>query len=117
MFLIQQVTSDAKQRRTLILPDGTSMTMTMFFIQMQQCWVITEMIYGTFVLNGLRITVSPNMLRQFKNQIPFGLACYANQPREPSLLQDFSSNSFQLYILDAAEVKSYEEILSGNLNG
>jgi hypothetical protein len=115
MYLIQQVTSDPVQKQTLILPNGNTLTMQMYFVPMQYGWFISQMVYGTFTLNSLRITVSPNMLRQFKNQIPFGLACYANGVvREPSQQQDFSSNAFSLYILSAAEVIEYEELLAGN---
>lgn len=117
MFIIQQVTSDPLQKQTLILPDGTSLSLTIYFVPMQYGWVITNLTYGTFVLTGLRITVSPNMLRQFKNQIPFGLACYANASglnREPSQQEDFSSGAFSLFLLDQTEVTQYEEILAGN---
>lgn len=117
MFIIQQVTQDPLQKQTLILPDGTSLTLTIYFVPMQYGWFITSLVYGSFTLTGLRITVSPNMLRQFKNQIPFGLACYANASglgREPSQQEDFSSSAFSLYLLDQAEVAQYEEILMGN---
>lgn len=114
MFIVQQVTSDPLQRRTLILLDGTSLQMTMYFVPLQLGWFITSLVYGTFTLTGLRITVNPNMLRQFKNQIPFGLACYGNKvTREPTQQQDFSSKAFSLYILSAAEVLAYEEFLAG----
>lgn len=112
MFIIQQITSDPLQRQTLILPDGTSLTLTMYFIPLQTGWFITDLVYGNFELTGLRITLSPNMLRQFKNQIPFGLACYGNNTnREPTQQQDFSSNNFSLYILSQAEVQEYEDFL------
>jgi hypothetical protein len=118
MFIIQQITRDPLQKQTLILPDGTSLSMTIYFMPMQYGWFITSLIYKSFTLNGLRITVSPNMLRQFKNQIPFGLACYANsEKREPTQQQDFSSGAFSLFLLDRSEVTAFEEILSGNVNG
>lgn len=114
MYLIQQVTSDPLQRQTLILNDGTSLTITIYFRPLQYGWFITELVYGSFTLQGLRITVSPNMLRQFKNQIPFGLGCFGNNvKREPTLQQDFSSGAFSLYILSAAEVLSFESFLAG----
>jgi hypothetical protein len=111
MFLIQQITSDPLQKQTLILPDGTSLSMTINFVPMQYGWFITSLVYGAFILNGLRITNSPNMLHQFKNQIPFGLACFSNQNREPSQQQDFSSGTSQLYLLSAAEVAQYTGLL------
>lgn len=119
MYLIQNLTQDALQTQTIVLPNtnGTSMTLTIYFIPMQYGWFITDLTYGGFVLNGLRITVSPNMLYQFRNQIPFGLACYCNgQSREPTQSQDFSSGAFSLYVLSQAEVAQYAEILSGNIN-
>ncbi len=116
MFLIQQVTNDANQKQVLILPNGNALTMQMYFVPLQFGWFIKSLVYGTFTLSNLRVTVSPNMLRQFKNQIPFGLACYANGVvREPSQQLDFSSKAFSLFILNQAEVFAYEEILSGNL--
>lgn len=97
---------------TLVLPDGSTLTMTIYFIPMQQGWFITNLTYQDFVLNGLRITVSPNMLNQFRNQIPFGLACFSTGNREPSLQQDFSSGNCILYLLSQAECQQYATILS-----
>lgn len=115
MYLIQQITSDPLQKQTLILADGTSLQLTMYFRPLQYGWFINELEYvnTNFTLQGLRITVSPNMLRQFKNQIPFGLACFPNNvSREPTLQQDFSSGAFSLYILSAAEVAAFEAALA-----
>jgi hypothetical protein len=111
MFLIQQITTDPAQKQTLILPDGTSLSLTIQFVPMQYGWFITSLVYQSFTLNGLRITNSPNMLHQFRNQIPFGLACFSNNNREPSQQQDFSSGASQLYILSAEEVAQYTELL------
>ncbi len=117
MFLIQQLTTQPRQSQTLVLPDGSLLNLAIYFIPMQFGWFIPSMVYGNFVLNGLRITVSPNMLRQFKNQIPFGLSCVSNgQNREPSQQQDFSSGAFSLFLLDKTEVNQYEELLAGTFN-
>jgi hypothetical protein len=114
MNLIQQVTSDPLQKQNLVLPDGSILTMTMYFRPMQLGWFVNEMVWQNFTLDGLRITVNPNMLRQFKNQIPFGFACIANRfTREPTQQQDFSSGAFSLYLLTAAEVQQYENFLAG----
>lgn len=113
MYEIQQITSDPYQKQTLVLPDGTTMQLTIYFVPMQYGWFITSLVYGTFAIQSLRITNNPNMLRQFKNKIPFGLACFSKNDREPSLQEDFSSGASVLYILSAAEVAQYEEFLSG----
>lgn len=111
MYLIQQVTSDALQKQNLVLPDGSQVSLTIYFRPMQFGWFVDNLTSGTFILNGLRITNSPNMLYQFKNQIPFGLACYSTNNREPSQANDFSSGASKLYILTAAEVEAYTEFL------
>jgi hypothetical protein len=111
MYLIQQITSDALQKQTLILPDGTTLSLTINFVPLQYGWFITNLVYQSFILNGLRLTNSPNMLHQFRNQIPFGLACFSLSNREPSQAEDFSSGASQLYILSAAEVAQYTGLL------
>lgn len=111
MFIIQQITSDPLQKQTLILPDGSQLQLTIYFVPMQFGWFITNLTYGDFQINGLRITNSPNMLNQFRNIIPFGLACYSVQNREPTQQEDFSSGTSQLFILSQAECAQYAELL------
>lgn len=112
MFLIQQITSDPYQKQTLILSDGSSLSITMLFIPMQLGWFITELSYKDFSLKGLRISVMPNMLHQFRNQLPFGLACISSQKREPTQQDDFFTGTMKLYILSADEVAEYEDFLT-----
>jgi hypothetical protein len=111
MYLIQQITDDPLQKQTLILPNGISLSLTISFAPMQYCWFVVSLVYGSFTLNGLQITNSPNMLHQFKNQIPFGLACFSTNNREPSQQEDFASGASQLYLLSAAEVAQYAGLL------
>lgn len=111
MFLIQQITSAPSQSMSLALQDGTYLTLTMYFMPMQQTWVIRQLTYNDFTLYGLRITVSPNMLNQWRNQLPFGLGCFTNEGREPSLAEDFSSGAFKMYLLSEEETNEYAEYL------
>lgn len=111
MYQIQQVTDDTRQKQSIVLLDGSTVSISLYFIPMQMGWFIDELIYKDFTINGIRVCNSLNMLRQFKNQIPFGLACLSTDNREPTLQQDFSSGNSILYILTAAEVEEYEEYL------
>lgn len=113
MYQIQNITTDPLQQQTVILPDGTQMVITLNFVPMQQGWFITLLTYGSFIIQGVRVVNSPNMLYQYRNVIPFGLACFSTDEREPSLQEDFSSQASILYILTAAEVQVYTEFLSG----
>ncbi len=114
MYKITKISSDALQQQSLVLPDGTLFTITMEFIPMQLGWFFRSIVYGDWSVQGMRICVSPNMLYQFKNRLPFGLGCFSNVgPREPSLQQDFSSDAFSLFILDSAEVDDLANYIEG----
>lgn len=112
MKQILGITGDSKQKRSIVLDDGTRFTFTMYFSPLQQGWFIRELTYGDFAMLTMRISNQPNMLYQFKNQIPFGLACASKDDREPSLQQDFLSGASKLYVLSEAEVQAYSDFLS-----
>lgn len=119
MQQINGLTQDPCQLMTMILQDpgyswnGTSFTLEIQFVPMQYGWFITNLTYGSFVLNGVRICNLPNILHQWKNLIPFGLACFSMNDREPSQQQDFQSAASQLFVLSASEVEQYAEIIGG----
>lgn len=112
MLKIKGISTDALQELTLILPDLSELVVTIYFTPMQYGWFIRSLSYGDFKLNGLRITNQINMLRQFKNIIPFGLGCFSTNDREPSLQDDFLNENSILYILTQAEVEAYEDYLN-----
>jgi hypothetical protein len=113
MYRIERITNDAYQKQNLVLSDGTQVVLTMYFVPMQYGWFITELVYGDFILKGLRITNSPNILHQFRNKIPFGLACFSKAKREPMFIDDFSQQNSKLYILTSSEVTYYSGLLTG----
>ena len=115
MYLIENITTDPRQKRTLILPDGKTITLEIYFVPMQLGWFITNLEYDDFQLKGIRITNQPNILYQWKNQIPFGLACFSQGDREPTLQDDFSTGASKLYILTEDEVEEYSDILDGQV--
>lgn len=116
MNLIQGITSDSLQQQTLILPNGNPFVLQMKFVPMQYAWEITILAYLTFTLNGYRIVNSPNLLHQYRNQIPFGLGCFSTSNREPSQQQDFSSGASSLYVLTSQEVVEYQNFLVSGAN-
>lgn len=112
MFLIQQITDNPLQQQTLILPsNGVPILLELYFRPLQQGWFINQITYQDFIVRGMRVVNSPNMLYQFKNLIPFGLGCFSDGNREPSLQEDFSSGASKLYILSEEEVEEYTDYL------
>jgi hypothetical protein len=112
---IQNWTTDTDQTQAIVLQDGSLMTLEIYFRQQQQGWFIKSLVWSTtgFTVTGLRITNNPNMLLQWKNIIPFGLACFTTDGYEPSLQQDFSSGASILYVLTSAEVAQLDGLLAG----
>lgn len=113
MLLIQRVTADPLQSQTLVLDDGTTFAIEMYYRQSQQGWFFNSIVYGDFEVQGIRITNNVNMLNQFRNLIPFGLACISTDNREPSLQEDFLSGASKLYVLTSAEVAEFASYLNG----
>lgn len=112
MLKIEGITSDAKQRHAITLPDNSGLSLLILYCHLQVGWFIDELVYGDFVLRGVRISNFPNILRQWKNVIPFGLACFTAGNREPTQQEDFLSGASTLYILDEDEVAELEEIFT-----
>lgn len=115
MLRIASITNDPYQKQTIFLPNGKSMSMFLYFRPMQFGWFIPELTYEDFILKGLRICNSPNMLFQFMNQIPFGLGCFSKENREPTQQDDFISGNSTLYILTEEECQEYLEYVRGQV--
>lgn len=114
MYRIQQISDYPLQKKVLNLPDGTQVTLTLYYTPQQQGWFIRELQHQDFVLRGFRITNGANIFRQYKNIIPFGLACVSKDGREPFMQTDFADGHSELYLLSEEEVQQYEEYLSGS---
>lgn len=107
------VTANSCQKQSIVLADGSSFSFTIEYKPMQLGWYVSELIYNNFTIQGIRVVVSPNFLQQYRNQIPFGIACYSVASREPMLIEDFSSKNVNLYVLTQDEVDSITEFING----
>jgi hypothetical protein len=110
MNQITGITSYAGQTFTMILTDGSQFTFTMVYKPRQFGWFISSLTYEAFQVHGMRICAGINILRQFRNQIPFGLVCTCPD-REPTQATDFLSGIANLYVMNETDVDEYEELL------
>lgn len=113
MRIIKHITNAPKQELSILLDDGTSFLIEVHYMPLQQGWFIVRLEYKEFILRGLRICNSPNLLHQFKNILPFGLGCISSEKREPMLQFDFSEENSKLLVLTEEEVDQYQELLEG----
>lgn len=110
MYIID-VSNDAYQTQTLVLDDGTEVELALYFIPLQRMWVFESITHEDTVINSTTISNNLNILHQYKNQIPFGIACKSDDDREPMFIDDFQEGKSRLYLLTSEEVQQYAEIL------
>ena len=85
---------------------------SLYFKPRQFTWFY-DLKFANFEVLGERLAVSPNLLRQFKNRIPFGVAIFG-----PELVDPYSVDAFlkgwKFYILTQTEVSEVEADFYGN---
>jgi hypothetical protein len=109
MKQVTGITSNFKQRAFIQLDDGTTVYMDLFYVQQQTGWFM-NLLWQDKLINGLRITTSPNMLYKWKNLLPFGLMVLTNTNAEPLNLDDFATGFAKVYLLnpdDMTEVDAF----------
>lgn len=113
MKIITNLTADAKQQTTLLLEDGSQATWLLEYRPNQLAWFY-DLTWGAVVIKGQRIVPSPNLIRQFRTRLPFGIAILTAGDVELMDQQDFTNGNAMVYLLDAADVEEVEtEIFIG----
>jgi len=115
MRTIQNISDNPLQKMSITIDDGTVFTMILQYIPSQLGWFIQKLTYGELVINNMRISTNPNILYQYRNQIPFGLACFTNGNGEPTQQGDFLSEVSKLNLLSEEECQTLSEIYSGEI--
>lgn len=107
MRQITKLTDDASQRFTLVGENGEDIGFSVRFLSTQQQWVFDVSI-GDFVLTGVQLVMSPNLLRGYKNLLNFGIMCQSTDGEDPFYINDFITGRITLFLLTAAEVEQIE---------
>lgn len=114
MQLITAITNDPIQTLGIILDDGSTVQMQLNYIPAQQGWFYS-LTYGEFEANLMRIVNSPNMIRKFRNIIPFGMACTTIDGYEIINQSDFVSGRASMFVLNNTDVMEVETIITQTL--
>jgi hypothetical protein len=107
MRIIIEFTANPKQTCTLVLENQETVTFRLYFLPTQLSWYF-DFTYNDIVSNGNKIVLGMNILRSFKNIIPFGLAFQANDGVEPFAVDDFTTGRVSVYLLSKADVEAME---------
>lgn len=111
MFYLEGIDNTAKQEMTVPLSDGTSFVLSLEYKPMQTGWFYNINWNGnSFAPNGNRLVASPNCFRQWRAQIPFGLACITANFVEPLHQNDFINGIVtSLILLEGDDVQNVED--------
>jgi len=110
MKTIDGITDQPNQVMSVTLADGSRMKLSMFYVVQQRGW-FADLTWQDFTLNGFRLVSSPNLLRQWQEIIPFGLAITTTEQGDPQNVTDFADGRSTLVLLDEADVAEVEAVV------
>lgn len=110
MQLIDRLTDAAIQQSILTGNPGQRITLTVRFCASQQLW-FADIVWNDFSVYGIGLVNGVNILRNYRNLIPFGMWCDTTDGQDPYTLDAFSTGYAKLYLLSADEVTAIEERL------
>jgi len=112
MNLINTLTAAENQSLAFILADGSTINLNFVYKSAIERWSV-NIAYKNFTANGIILSTHPNLLRVWRNVLPFGMAVVSTDRADPFKLDDFMSGRISVYILDSTsenvEVQDIEE--------
>lgn len=103
MRYINRLTADPLQISFLTGNPGQRITLKTRFLPRQRLWSM-DVTLDDFVLNGIILLNSPNILHGYANNIPFGILCTTLDGQDPYTLDAFATGYAKLFLLSADEV-------------
>lgn len=107
MLYINKITNDPIQNINLTGIPNLNIAMTLRYLPRMQLWTM-NLAFGTTTINGIMVMTAANMLRQFRNNIPFGICCLMASGLDPYNQNDFATQAANLYLLNSADVANIE---------
>ncbi len=92
MFPINNLTTAGNQTTNAVLEDGSTVTLTFRYRAAVQRWTV-DVSHGTFVANGIGLSTHPNLLRVWRNIIPFGLEVITADGTDPFMADDLAASN------------------------
>lgn len=107
---MQQITTlsdEYKQNFKIELESGEKVTFEFEYRPNQLGWFF-GFEYKDFKKSNIRLSVADNILRGYRNVLPFGLAVTTTDNNEPYGVADFLSGYCTLYLLEESDVVAVE---------
>ena len=106
MIKITTLASEPKQKLSIMI-NNSLLTLTFEYKVNQLGWFFGFEYEGQKYQN-IRLTTSYNILRAYRNWLPFGIACQTIDGFEPMDLDDFVTDYASVYLLSKEDVNTVE---------
>lgn len=113
---ITNLSDEADQLTKIVLNDGSVAVFEFIYLPAIERWVFSVS-HPTIEVDRLILCTGPNILRDYRNVISFGLACYSTDGADPFYIEDFESGRITLYVLNADEVAYFEASIFNVVQG
>lgn len=107
MYQFTSLSESPKQEITMILDDGSRVVFNFEYKSNQMGWFFGFQ-YENINYQNIRLTTSYNILRAYRNYLPFGLRCDTVDMEEPTDITDFITNYAKVYLLTKEDVQAIE---------
>lgn len=107
MFKFTSLGNQPKQTITMVLDNNTNVVFNFEYKAICQGWFFGFR-YGDVDYQNIRLTTSYNILRAYRNWLPFGLRCDTVDDEEPMSIDDFINGYANVYLLTKEDVQTIE---------
>lgn len=107
MYKITSLDNEPKQEIIMIVDDNIRVPFTFEYKPNQLGWFFGFQ-YGDINYQNIRLTTSYNILRAYRNWLPFGLSCDTADDEEPMDIDDFRTGYANVYLLTKEDVEAIE---------
>ena len=107
MYKINSLGNEPKQKLTVMINDRERVVLTFEYKANQIGWFF-GFEYGDINYQNIRLTTAYNILRAYRNWLPFGVRCDTQDGLEPMDLEDFVTGYAAVYILTSDDVINTE---------
>jgi hypothetical protein len=109
MIQLTTLNTDGKQNFIIQLENREIVSFSIEFVDNQQSWYYS-LTYNNKTINGRKLAISENTLRQWKNLFPFGIMVKSTDGGEPFFQDDFIKERITIFILNESEVLEIENL-------
>ena len=107
MKKVVNITNQPKQLITLQTEYGEDILLTMEYKPRVEGWFFSFQ-YKDLTAKNLQVCIHPNILRQFRRNIDFGIGFVGDTKAEPFSIDAFTTGKCGLYLLTSEDVKTVE---------